>query len=78
MAGLAALGGDGIAKLRLVPAAEGVQVIEQHRDAQAMRRIPLLITHAGRRQRTGTSNLRHLVPRLLEGHRQIAAELAIK
>ena len=34
MAGLAALRMNGIAKLRFIPAAEGIQVIEQHRDAK--------------------------------------------
>ena len=37
MAGLAALRVNGVAELRLVPAAERVQVIEQHRDAKPMR-----------------------------------------
>ena len=37
MAGLATLRVQGIAKLRLVATAEGIQEIEQHRDAQRMR-----------------------------------------
>jgi len=45
MAGLATFGMDGIAELRLIPTAEGIQVIEQHRDAKSMRPIPLFRGH---------------------------------
>ena len=40
MARLAALRMEGIAELRLIPAAERIQVIQQRRDAKPMRRIP--------------------------------------
>jgi hypothetical protein len=65
MAGLAAFRVNGIAELRFIPAAERIQVIEQHRDAKPMRRIPLLASCAVGHLR-GTSG----------DYRQIADELA--
>ena len=50
MAGLAALGVNGVAELRLVPAAERIQVIEQHRDAEA---APARLGPAGLRRTRG-------------------------
>ena len=47
MAGLAALRMEGVAELRFIPTAERIQVIEQHRDAKPMRRMPLLIPACG-------------------------------
>ena len=51
MAGLAALRMNGVAQLRLVATAEGVQVIEQHRDAKPMRRFAI----SDRSSRKGSS-----------------------
>src|SRR5437764_13760975 len=67
MAGLAALRVDRIAELRLVATAEGVQVVEQHRDAEPMRRIPL--PGDGR-----VAVVRAQAPGMV--HRQIGLELA--
>ena len=69
MAGLAALRMNGIAELRFIPTAEGIQVIEQHRDAKPMRPIPVWFI---RPSIQGTTR-----PEVAEGdHRHIADELA--